>query len=196
VILIVDNGGANLASVRFALERLGVPSEVSADADAVLRAERVLLPGVGAARPAMERLDAAGVADALRARTGPTMGICLGMQLLFEHSGEGHTPCLGILPGEVTQFDTPGLRVPQMGWNRVRWHQRHPLVEGIADGAWFYFVHSYRADLGDATLGECDYGGAFSAAVARDNFAGFQFHPERSGPVGGRLLSNFLEWAP
>ena len=196
MILIVDNGGANLASVRYALERLGARSQVSADPDAISNAERVILPGVGAARPAMERLAASGVSEALRTRTRPTLGFCLGMQLLFDHSGEGKTHCLGLVPGEVTRFAGDGLRIPQMGWNQVRWSRTHALAQGVEDGDWFYFVHSYRADVGPDTFGICNYGGEFTAAVARDNNAGFQFHPERSGPVGARLIANFLEWAP
>lgn len=196
MILIVDNGGANLSSVRFALERVGVAARVSADPEEILAADRVLLPGVGAAGPAMARMDARGVTEALRARDKPVLGICLGMQLLFRSSGEGDIACLDILPDRVSRFAGDGLRVPHMGWNRVRWSRTHPLTAGLDDGNWFYFVHSYRAPMGTYTLGECDYGGAFSAAVVQDNFAGFQFHPERSGDAGASLLAAFAGWSP
>lgn len=195
MIVIVDNGGANLASVRSGFARLGADTVVSNDPARVASADRVVVPGVGAAADGMARLSATGLDAALRACTKPVLGICLGMQLLYEHSGEGAIECLGVLPGVVTRF-TDGPRIPHMGWSRVFRKAAHPLLDGIKDGEWFYFAHSYRADTGPATIGVCEHGGEFSAAAARDNFAGVQFHPERSGQAGARLLANFLAWQP
>ncbi|MCA1798237.1 MAG: imidazole glycerol phosphate synthase subunit HisH [Xanthomonadaceae bacterium] len=195
MILIVDNGGANLASVTNALARLGRDAFVSGDPADLDRADRVIVPGVGAAAPAMQRLAATGMDAALVACTKPVLGICLGMQLLFEQSGEGEVACLGILPGRVTRFDG-GARVPHMGWSTTTLSDVHPLWNGIADGEWFYYVHSYRADINGHTVAVCDHDAPFAAAVARANFAGVQFHPERSGPAGARLIENFIGWHP
>lgn len=195
MIVVVDNGGANLASVTNAFARLGRRVTVSGDPAVVAAADRVVVPGVGAAAPAMERLRATGVDRALAACAQPVLGICLGLQLLFEQSGEGEVDCLGVLPGRVTRFDGTA-RVPHMGWNRTTLADAHPLWDGIADGEWFYYLHSFRADLGAHTVAVCDHGTPFAAAAARGNFAGVQFHPERSGAAGARLLANFLRWQP
>lgn len=197
MIVVVDNGGANLASVTNACARLGRAVTVSGDPGDIARADRVVLPGVGAAAPAMARLRATGADRALAACTQPVLGICLGLQLLFERSGEGEVACLGVLPGCVTRFEAgTDARVPHMGWNRTTLTGAHPLWDGIADGEWFYFVHSYRADIGAYTVAVSDHGAPFAAAAARRNFAGVQFHPERSGAAGARLLANFLRWRP
>jgi len=194
MIAIIDSGGANIASVRFALERLGVEAELTADPGVIAAAERVILPGVGAAPVAMAQLQAAGLVECIRGLTQPVLGICLGMQLLFERSEEGDTPLLGLIGGTCMAFDpSSGLTVPHMGWNRlVPQGEAHPLLTGIAPGAHVYFVHSFAAPVSENTVAACDYGGAFTALVARGNFMGAQFHPERSGPVGAAILKNFI----
>ena len=195
-LIIIDSGGANLGSVRNALQRLGIDAPVTLDADAIRSAERLLLPGVGAAAPIMQRLRACGVADLLREVRQPLLGICIGMQVLFEHSEEGDTPCLGLLPGTVRKIAaTPGVRVPHMGWNRLRRERTSPLLEGI-DGHDAYFVHSYAADVDEDCLASVEHGKRFAALVQRANIVGAQFHPERSAAAGAQLLRNFLEWQP
>lgn len=192
-VVIVDSGGANLASLQFALARLGARGEVSADARTIAGAQRVLLPGVGAAAQAMQRLRTAGLLSVLRALRQPVLGVCLGMQLLFEHSEEGETDCLGVLPDRVRSL-TPasGRPVPHMGWNTLRCLKADPLLEGVADGDFAYFVHSYAAQLTPWTLASAQYGTPLSAVVRRDNFWGTQFHPERSSATGAQVLRNFL----
>jgi glutamine amidotransferase len=193
MIAIVDTGGANLASVLNALARLGAKGEVVADPARVRAAGRAILPGVGAAPEAAARLAANGLGDAVRARVGPTLGICLGMQLFFEESEEGPARGLGLLPGSVRRLAPAGLPVPHMGWNAVsRRTDGEPLLDGVADGAHFYFVHSYAAPDGPWVAAACDYGGAVPAVVRKGNFRGVQFHPERSGAAGARVLRNFL----
>ena len=195
MIAIIDSGGANIASVRFALERLGVDSVLTADPAVISAAERVILPGVGAAPVAMAQLARAGLVECIRGLTQPVLGICLGMQLLFERSEEGDTPLLGLVGGTCGAFDPGmGLSVPHMGWNRLlpKGEGRHPLLSGVEDGAHVYFVHSYAAPVSADTVASCSYGVDFTALVARGNFMGAQFHPERSGPVGARILGNFL----
>jgi glutamine amidotransferase len=195
-VVIIDNGGANIASLRFALDRLGASSRVTADADAIRCAPRVILPGVGAAADAMERLRASGLATVIPTLTQPVLGICLGMQLLFVSSEEGETGCLGIIASRVTRFpDRRGFPVPHMGWNGLRARAPAPLLQGLDDGSYVYFVHSYRAPVGAWTDATADYGGEFSALVRQRNFMGAQFHPERSSRAGQRLLANFLEQA-
>jgi glutamine amidotransferase len=191
--VIVDSGGANLASLRYALERLGARTQVSNDARTIARAARVVLPGVGAAAHAMERLHAAGLTSVLRALTQPVLGVCLGMQLLFQLSEEGLTECLGVLPYAVRRLrSAPHRPVPHMGWNQLRPLRSDPLLEGVPDGAYAYFVHSYAAPLTQHTLASAEYGAAVSAVVRHENFWGTQFHPERSAATGARVLANFL----
>jgi glutamine amidotransferase len=193
LIAIVDTGGANLASVVHALARLGAAAEVTGDPARVRSAGRAILPGVGAAPEAAARLAAGGLGDAVRARTGPTPGICLGMQLFFDESEEGPARGLGLVPGRVAKLSPAGLTVPHMGWNAVaRTRGACALLDGIADGTHFYFVHSYAVPLGDWVEAECGYGGPVPAVVRRGNFHGAQFHPERSGEAGARVLKNFL----
>ncbi len=195
-VLIVDNGGANIASIAFALARLKRCVRVSSDAQDVMDASHVILPGVGSAGPAMARLQRRGLDIALRARTRPVLGICLGMQLLFEHSAESDSACLGTLQGRVERLPTaPGIYVPHMGWNQLHWLSPHPLFEGIPLGSHAYFVHSYAAGIGPYTTARCEHGMAFSAAVSRQQWHGVQFHPERSGALGARILQNFLAMA-
>jgi len=192
-VVLVDSGGANIGSVRYALERLGVQAALSADAGEITSADRVILPGVGAARPAMDRLRELGLVETLRGLERPLLGICLGMQLLFENSEEGDVECLGLLPGRVGKMpESPGVRVPHMGWNRLWPVRESSLLEGVAPGAQAYFVHSYAAPVTSDCLARCGHGGDFAAMVQRGNVAGAQFHPERSAAVGERLLGNFL----
>jgi glutamine amidotransferase len=197
-VVVIDSGGANIASLLYALRRLGSEAEVSNDAARIRAASHVLLPGVGAAPDAMARLRSAGVDALLPTLTQPVLGICLGMQLLFEASEEAaggarETPCLGVVPGRVGRMTVaPGLPVPHMGWNQLEPLQDDPLFNGITRGEYVYFVHSFAAPVSDYTLAACDYGSRFTAAVRRNNFRGVQFHPERSAAVGAKLLGNFL----
>jgi imidazole glycerol-phosphate synthase subunit HisH len=192
-VAIIDGGGANIASLRFALTRLGVDSSLTADPDTIRSASHVILPGVGAARAAMDRLRAKRLDEVIPQLTQPVLGICLGLQLLFERSEEDDAACLGILGGVVRRFTAaPGRPVPHMGWNDVAVTRRSPLLAGVPDRSYFYFVHSYAAEPGPATVGQAEYGWPFSAVVESGNFLATQFHPERSGPVGARVLDNFL----
>ena len=190
---LVDCGGANIASLRFALQRLGVDARFTQDRQEIENAERVILPGVGAAGAGMQRLAAAGLEDLIPRLTQPVLGICLGMQLLYEVSSENDTPCLGVIPGRVELLEgAPDLTIPHMGWNQVARRGEPGLMDGIPDGAWFYFVHSYAAPVTPDCVAETTHGRAFASVVRRDNFLGVQFHPERSGRYGQRLLRNFL----
>lgn len=195
-VVIIDNGGGNVASVRYALERLGCVAPVTQDPGRVRAAGRVILPGVGAARDAMQRLAAAGLDRLIPTLTQPVLGICLGMQLLYAASAEGDTDCLGILPGRAARLAAaPGRAVPHMGWNQLEPVRPSPLLAGIAAGDYAYFVHSYALPPGPDTVATCDYGGPFTAVVSRGNFHGTQFHPERSAQTGARLLANFIALA-
>ena len=202
-VVLIDAGGTNIGSVRYALQRLGVEAPLSSDADEIRAATHVILPGVGAAAPGMARLRASGLIDVVRGLTQPVLGVCLGMQLLFEHSQEGDTPCLGLIPARLHLFPADvGLRVPHMGWNRLRKRvdangDTSPLLDGIDDGAHTYFVHSYAVLVDDDTdacvLAESDHGQRFAAVVGSGKHYGAQFHPERSSAAGLRLLDNFLK---
>jgi imidazole glycerol-phosphate synthase subunit HisH len=192
-VAIIDSGGANLASLQFALERLGARSVVTSDLAQIAAAPRVLLPGVGSALAAMQRLNATGVAVQLPRLKQPVLGVCLGMQLLFLKSEEGPAQCLGVLPQTVRRLEPrQGRPVPHMGWNRLHIAHEDPLLEGIAEDEYVYFVHSYAAPVSPATLATCDYGLEIAAVVRKGNFWGTQFHPERSTKVGARILANFL----
>jgi glutamine amidotransferase len=191
--VIIDSGGANLASLQFAFERLGAKTHVTADPAEITSAARVILPGVGSAADAMSRLRKNGVADLLPSLTQPVLGICLGMQLLFERSEEGNTDCLGILPDEVKRLQPArGRPVPHMGWNQLSPVREDPLLEGIAADEYVYFVHSFAVPVTDLTVATTDYGICLAAIVRRGNFWGTQFHPERSAQTGARVLANFL----
>lgn len=192
-VALVDSGGANIGSVQYALQRLGVDATLTSDAGAIRAADRVILPGVGAAAPAMARLRENSLVGVLRSLTQPVLGVCLGMQLLCTHSEEGDVDCLGLVDASVRRFgECDGLRVPHMGWNRVEAVAPNPLFADGAGNGWAYFVHSYAVPVCAATLATCDHGGAFSAAIGRDNFFGVQFHPERSADFGMATLRNFL----
>lgn len=193
-LVVVDLGASNTASMVFALERLGVKPRVTADHAAIAEAERLILPGVGSAAFVMERLRAKGLEPVLKAFARPLLGVCLGQQLLHEASAEGPTPCLGLLPGRVEPLRASAdLPVPHMGWNRLQELANHPLLDGVAEGAHVYFVHSFAAAVSEATIARTDYGGAFAAVEARGHVMGTQFHPERSSSVGARILANFLK---
>lgn len=191
---IIDNGGANLASLQFALQRLGRDGRVLEHPDQLDSVSHVILPGVGAAGEAMKRLKASGFDRALVALRCPVLGICLGMQLLFEMSEEGPTEGLAVMAGAVTTLRPRrrSERVPHIGWSRVEGFRPHALWRGISSGAWFYFVHGYAVQESELAIGRCNEYGGFGAAFACGNFLGVQFHPERSSKAGARLLSNFL----
>ena len=196
-VLVLPTGGANLASLVDAFERLGARCEVSVEPDAYRRAELLVLPGVGAAPEARRRLDAAELPARLRAERRPVLGVCLGLQMLCERSDEGEVEGLGIVAGRVERLiGSPGRPVPHTGWSRV--HARRPsrLLAGLPDGSWFYFVHSYAvAEQGD-TVAVAEHGARFAAVVERPPFYGTQFHPERSAAAGAALLGRFLELEP
>lgn len=193
-VVIVDGGGANIASLQFALERLGATGILSRDPARIRGARHLILPGVGAARAAMDRLQSAGLDVLIPTLEQPVLGICLGLQLLFEASEEDQAKCLGILPGTVKRFvPAPSRPVPHMGWNQVRKVRDCPLLMDIPDGGYFYFVHSYAAPVGPSSVAIADYGQPFAAVVEMGNFLATQFHPERSGALGARVLRNFLD---
>ena len=197
-IVIIETGCANLSSVRMAIERLGVTAQVSKEAAVIRGADKLILPGVGTAKAAMHNLQERGLVDLIREAKQPLLGFCLGMQMLAQASeehmgGESDIDCLGIVPGKVKLMQVGDLRLPHMGWNQVEHDGTHPLFNGIPSGSYFYFVHSYALEVTAATLATCDYGGPFTAVVGKDNFFGAQFHPERSGKAGARLIQNFLE---
>jgi glutamine amidotransferase len=190
---IIDSGGANIASLRYAIERLGVESDLTTDPARLRAASHVILPGVGAAADCMARLEKANLIDTIRSLEQPLLGICVGMQLLFESSEEGDVNCLGLLPGRVQRFpEREGLPVPHMGWNQLTLMQPSPLFDDIRDGDYVYFVHSYAAPVGPHTIASSEYGVPFTAAIQRGNVYGAQFHPERSARIGALLLRNFL----
>ena len=193
-VAIIDSGGANIASLLFALERLGFAACLTTDAAIIRRADRVILPGVGAAADAMQRLRDSGLVDVIRALQQPVLGICLGMHLLAEASEEDDVDCLGIIPGVARRLPVAeGFPVPNMGWCPVTRVAATPLFDGIADGSYFYFVHSYALPPTEYTLATAHHADAFSAVIGRNNFIAAQFHPERSSTDGARLLRNFLE---
>lgn len=198
---VVDYRAGNAPSVLFALARLGIDARAVARPDELANCDRLVLPGVGAARATLDSLAESGLTEALdrrvRADGVPFLGICIGLQVLLTHSEEGDTNCLGWVPGDVRRFpDT--VRVPQIGWNAVRIARPHPLVDGFPDGGYCYFVNSYFATPADsgAVVGATDYTGEFCSMLAVDNFAATQFHAEKSGELGLRILDNFATWTP
>jgi glutamine amidotransferase len=215
-VAVVDYGMGNLRSVSQAVQAAALGSswkvQITSVPGEVRAAHKVVLPGQGAMPDCMRELRDSGLRDAVleAARNKPLFGVCVGMQMLLDHSAEGDTPALGLIPGEVLRFDLAGrlqpdgsrYKVPQMGWNQV-WqtlsvNEVHPVWSGVPDGSWFYFVHSFYAKPSDArhTAGEADYGERFTAAIARDNIFATQFHPEKSAAHGLALYRNFLQWNP
>jgi len=211
-VAVVDYGMGNLRSVAQAVIHVaqgsGVDVHITADPQVVYNAERVVLPGQGAMPDCMRELRESGLLEAVldAAARKPLFGVCVGMQMLLDHSAEGDTPGLGLIHGEVHKFDLAGrlqadgsrFKVPQMGWNQVIQSQPHALWAGVPDNAYFYFVHSFYARPSDPrhSVGEADYGGRFTAAIARDNIFATQFHPEKSADHGLALYRNFLHWTP
>lgn len=201
-IAVVDYGMGNLRSVSKAIERVAPQAEVlvTARPEKILACERVVVPGQGAMPDCMRQLAQSGAREAVieAARARPFLGICIGLQMLFEHGEEGDTPGLGLLAGEVPRFRLEGLKIPHMGWNQVAQARAHALWAGIDDGSRFYFVHSYYPAPREPALtaGTTVYGRPFTCAVARDNIFAVQFHPEKSQSAGLQLLSNFVRWRP
>ena len=194
-LVIVDTGCANLASVSYAFERLGAVPVISDDAETIRAADRVVLPGVGSAPYAMRNIQAKNLKLVLTGLKQPVIGICLGMQLLFEtlEEGGGKVEGLGLVNGAVSRLDTRQLPAPHMGWNTLTPVKNDPLLTGINTGEFAYFVHSFAASFSDATLAKAEYGSPFSAIVRQDNVWGCQFHPERSSKTGAKILKNFLD---
>ena len=190
-LVIVDLGCGNIGSVRLAFGRFGIEPVVSAEPEEIASSDKVVLPGVGAAGYAMERINALGLRETLTTLQQPALGICLGMQLLFERSDEADTQCLGIIAGEVRALTPePGRPVPHMGWSKVEVRQPG---SGVEDGDYLYFAHSFACDAGPATVAACVYDRPVPAVVRHGNWLGAQFHPERSGPAGARFLQSFLK---
>ncbi|MCF2855987.1 imidazole glycerol phosphate synthase subunit HisH [Pseudoalteromonas sp. SMS1] len=194
MIAIINTGCANINSVRFAFERLGVTPEIISNPEQLKGFDRAILPGVGHANVAMKRLVDQGWKEAIAQYEKPLMGICLGMQLLCDYSEEGQINGLGMINGPVTQLRTGDLTSPHMGWNTIQIVGQHPLTRNIDLNDQVYFVHSFAHAVNETTLAQCIYGQPFSAIVAKDNYAGMQFHPEKSAKVGAKLLNNFMQW--
>jgi len=198
--LLVDTGCANLASVQSAIERLGFTVTISDDTEAIAQADKVILPGVGNAQHAMQNLQQKSLIHTLQQLTQPVLGFCLGMQLMTRHSAElslnqaNNTlvDCLNLIPTEIKALPSGKVRLPHMGWNTLTQVSNHPIFEGITVGDYFYFVHSFAAPISEYTIASCEYGINFSAAIAKNNFVGCQFHPERSGKLGSKIIENFL----
>lgn len=195
MITIIDSGGANIASIQFALERLGVIAELSNEADIIKKSSHIILPGVGSAGSVMKRLKDLALIEVIRSLNQPVLGICLGMQILFDFSEEGNVECLGLIPGKVLKIATNDKRliVPHMGWNTLDIIESKLIMKDVPNGSYAYFIHSYAAPVGKHTSVMACYGENFSAAVQHNNFYGTQFHPERSSVIGSLILKNFLE---
>ncbi len=193
-VAIIDSGGANIASLLFAFDRLNTKAILTDDADVIRNADRVLLPGVGAANDAMARLRNAGLVDVIRQLSQPVLGICLGMQLLCDASEEEDVDCLGVIPGTARKLKAkPGNPVPNMGWCETEIRTEHEVLDGIEDGSYFYYLHSYALPVSTHTLATATHADEFSAVIGKNNFVAAQFHPERSSAAGARLLGNFLK---
>ncbi len=195
-IVLIEYGAGNTRSVTYALQRLGLEASLTSDPERIRRAGRVIFPGVGQAASAMEKLRQNGLDKLIPELRQPVLGVCLGLQLMCRHSTEGDTPGMGIFDAGVIHFhdrpeDTNGLKIPHMGWNRVL-PKDSLLLQGVPEGSYFYFVHSYFAEIGEDTKGVTEYGVPFSAVMEKNNFFATQFHPEKSGDAGEQVLKNFL----
>lgn len=196
-IAIIDSGGANIASLQFALRRLGRGAEITSDATAIRQASHVILPGVGAAGNGMQTLRKHNLVEVINSLSQPVLGICLGMQLLAEGSAEGDVDCLGVFSGTAKILPgSPECPVPNMGWCPISACSEHATMANIEDGAYFYFVHSYALAVSEQTVATACHAVPFAAVLAKDNFVAAQFHPERSSKSGARFLDNFLRWMP
>jgi imidazole glycerol-phosphate synthase subunit HisH len=195
MIAIINYKAGNLASVSNALERLGAEHIITNKRSELDSAEAVIFPGVGHAQAAMKSLEENQLVNWLKQTDKPLLGICLGMQLLFDSSDEGDTDCLGIIPGRLRLFDNSQVKVPHMGWNDFRNLKQHPFTERLSTDDYFYHVHGFYAPVTPFTIATCEYGIEFTSIVARDNFIGVQFHPEKSGRNGAKLLQGFLDFA-
>lgn len=191
MIAVIDYDTGNLRSVANALGRLGAEYTITADAEKIRSADRVLLPGVGEASTAMQKLRERGLVEVIRSLTQPVLGICIGVQLLCRRSEEGHAECIGIFDNEVKKFRTHKLKIPHMGWDSIE-QLKSPLFDGIEEGSYVYYVHSFAPTVNADTIAVTTYGETFSAAIRRGNFFGTQFHPEKSASVGEHILQNFL----
>ena len=192
-VAIVKYNAGNVESVKNALKRLGVEPVLTDDAEDLKAADKIIFPGVGEASTAMTYLREKNLDKVIKSLTQPVLGICLGMQLLCEFSDENETACLGILPYRVRRFESAALKIPQMGWNNI-FGLKSVLFDGVAENSYVYFVHSFYVEKGAETIADCDYGVKFSAAVNHKNFYAVQFHTEKSGAVGARILENFLKY--
>ncbi len=194
-LVIIDTGCANLSSVAFAFERLGAQGVISSDPKVIKTADRVILPGVGSAPFAMAQINERGLVPVVRGLSQPVLGICLGMQLLFQTLEEGAeiTQGFGLIDGDVKTLETQNLPSPHMGWNTLKIVKDDPIARGLGEEDYAYFVHSYAVPVNEATLVSAEYGSPFSAIVRKNNFWGCQFHPERSSATGAKILKNFLE---
>ncbi|QGM80283.1 imidazole glycerol phosphate synthase subunit HisH [Otariodibacter oris] len=192
-ITIINTRCANLSSVKFAFDRLGYKTEITDDISQIQSADKLILPGVGTAKAAMQNLTELGLIEVIPTLKQPVLGICLGMQLMTEFSAEGNVNTLGVMSGTTELIPDTQLPLPHMGWNQVHYQADHPLFSGIEQDSHFYFVHSYAVLPNSHTIATADYGVLFSAALQHNNFYGVQFHPERSGKSGSRLLKNFVE---
>jgi len=194
MIALIKYRAGNIASVSNALDRLGVNYFLAETPDELEAADGVIFPGVGHAYSAMESLQETGIDEWLKNTKKPVLGICVGMQLLFESSSEGNTKGLGVIPGSLLKFESNTEKVPHMGWNTLSISQNHPLLKDIEPNEHLYFVHSYFAPNNEFTVASCDYIRPFIAVVAKDNYLGVQFHPEKSGVTGSKILQNFLDF--
>ncbi|MCD7963091.1 MAG: imidazole glycerol phosphate synthase subunit HisH [Rikenellaceae bacterium] len=192
MITIIDYGTGNLESVKNALNRLNAEYILSSDHETIRNSERVLLPGVGEAYMAMDKLRERGLPEVIKSLTQPVLGICIGLQLLCSHSEESDTECIGVFENKVKKLRSDTLKIPHMGWNDI-YDLRSPLFKGVEEYSYVYYVHSYAAEKNENTIAVTDYGIEYSGALNRDNFYGVQFHPEKSSTIGEKILKNFLE---